>query len=141
MLAAALLQLACESGDPPRRFAEVERQVGRNGGRLYVLRFRPDGVQVLRRLELRRAPRPLRARPRGARAVAVVRDARGRELGRRFFRLPRRRHALFGNVDGPARAVDVALRAPVVHLRVVWPDGASVLELWEGSRRLGEVVE
>lgn len=138
---ASLFPMGCESGDPPRRVEEVDRLVRVDSGRLFVLQFGPSGVTVLRRTALRRAPRPLRARPRGFRGVAVVRDARGRELDRGFFRLPRRRHALFGDVSGPPGPADVVLKSPVVHLRVAWPQGASHLELWEGTRRLGEVRE
>lgn len=114
--------------------------MARTSGRLLVLRL-GDGVRVLRQRALDRAPRPSRGAFKHWKGRWEVRSADGRVLGSGRFRIPRRRHALFGDVGGPARAVDVALEHPVVWLRVpVSPEARSVV-LYDdhGRRRLGEV--
>ncbi len=70
-----------------------------------------------------------------------VRSAEGAVLSRGRFRLPRRLHALFARVGGPAEAVDVELLRPVLWLRVDVPPGARSLVLYDAGagRRLGEV--
>ncbi len=110
-------------------------------GRLLVLQL-GDGVRVLRQRVLDRAPRPPRVEFQGWKGRWEVRDAGGRVLGSGRFRIPRRLHALFGDVDGPARGVDVVLERPVVWLRVVVVPGARTLVLYDdhGRRRLGEVT-
>jgi hypothetical protein len=101
-----------------------------------------DGVEVLRQRDLERVPARRRGAFRRGSGRWEVRSADGRVLSRGRFRIPRRRHALFGDVGGPARAVDVALERPVVWLRVPLSTGARRLILYDdqGRRRLGEVA-
>ena len=135
------LSITCETGEPPPRVVGAARPARASaGGRLFVLRLEPAGVALLHRAALRRAPRPLRARPRSHRGGYVVRDGGGRALSRGFFYLPTRIHAVFDRSGSPD-VVDTPLRRPVIRLRVAWPVGARTLELWAGSRRLGEVTE
>ncbi len=113
----------------------------RSPGRLLVLRL-GDGVQVLKQRGLPHVGRVPRAAPRHWKGLWEVRSATGQLLHRGRFRIPRRRHALFGEVDGPARAVDVPLGRPVVWLRVPLGGQAGRLVLYDdhGRRRLGEVA-
>lgn len=148
IVAAALLALAvaCDGGggapdDRTRVVRAPASMADRAPGRLLVLRL-GDGVEVLRSRALDRAPRPSRGAFHHWKGRWEVRTARGRVLGTGRFRIPRRRHALFGDVGGPASAVDVALEHPVVWLRVPLAPGARSLVLYDdhGRRRLGEVT-
>jgi len=128
------------SDDQSRAVREKATAVEREPGRLLVLRL-GDSVRVLRQRALDHAPRPSRVGSPRWKGRWEVRTAQGRVLDAGRFRIPRRRHALFGDVGGPARAVDVALERPVVWLRVPVAPGARTLVLYDdhGRRRLGEV--
>jgi hypothetical protein len=144
----AALLFCAASCDEPRDVSEDRVGVGhapatveRADGRLLVLRL-GDGVEVLRNRPLRRAPRPPRGVSRHWKGRWEVRSGDGRVLSAGRFRIPRRRHALFGDVGGPARAVDVTLERPVVWLRIRVAPGARTVVLYDdhGRRRLGEVT-
>jgi len=142
--AVLVVAAACDGGTPDDRIRVVRAKastVDRTPGRLLVLRL-GDGVRVLRRGFLDRAPRPKRGAFHRWKGRWEVRTGDGRVVDTGRFRIPRRRHALFGDVGGPARAVDVPLDHPVVWLRVPVAPAARTLVLYDdhGRRRLGEVA-
>jgi hypothetical protein len=106
-----------------------------------VLRLGAQGVELVSQAPLARAPRPWRGRSRW-KGRFEIRDARGTVLATGPFRLPRTRHALFGDVDGPSEGVTVPVRAPVVMVKVPTPPGASTVTVYDerGRVRLGEVA-
>ncbi len=144
---AALLFCAASCGEPRDvsedrvGVAHAPATVERADGRLLVLRL-GDGVEVLRSRALRRVAPGVRRAVRHWKGRWEVRGADGGVLHRGRFRIPRRRHALLGDVGGPARAVDVALERPVVWLRIRVAPGARTVVLYDdhGRRRLGEVT-
>lgn len=71
-----------------------------------------------------------------------VLDRAGRRLASGSFRIPRRVHALFGEVDGHDGSGSAPLSRPVVLLRVEAPTGAARVTLRDGPRglSLGEVA-
>ncbi len=144
VLVAACTGCGDPSDDPIREVRARATAPEPVAGRLLVVRL-GDGVEVLLSRVLPRAPRAvreLRRAPRHWRGRWQVRSPDGRVLGEGRFRIPRRRHALFADVGGPARAVDVELERPVVWLRIAVAPGARTVVLYDdfGRRRLGEVT-
>ncbi|MDY0002351.1 MAG: hypothetical protein RBU30_13730 [Polyangia bacterium] len=111
--------------------------------RLLVLRLGHGQPEVLRSEvlgpEALGGPRP---GPAGRDGRYEVLDRTGRSLASGSFRIPRRVHALFDEVDGPAAPGSAPLGRPVVMLRFETPPGAERLRLWDRARRLeiGEVA-
>lgn len=139
-VALVLLLPACDRGeDRIETKSEAARQAA--PGRLLVLRFGGPRVEVIRSRSLSRAPRAPRVPLPGWKGRYEVQDRQGRVVARGRFRLERRRHALFGNVNGPAEAVEVPVRRPVTWLRVPTPAQATRVVLYDAARRrLGEVA-
>lgn len=111
--------------------------------RLLVLRLGGEHPEVIRSRALPpAAPRVARPGPQGRDGRYEVLDRAGRRLALGFFRIPRRVHALFGEVEGPAGPGSAPIARPLVMLRVETPAGAARVVLWDRARGrgLGEVI-
>lgn len=110
--------------------------------RLLVVRLGAGGPEVLRSVPLHPVSRSasLRRPPGWDGRYAVV-DQKGLPLAMGAFRIPRRVHALFDEVEGPAGPASAPLFEVVVWLRLDTPPGAARVELWDAGlgAKLGQV--
>jgi len=134
-----ILASACDrDSDAPVATSRAARQTA--PGRLLVVRFGAPRLEIIRNTPFRHVVRAPRGTLLGWKGRYEVQDRHGRVLATGRFRLDWRRHALFGNVNGPAEAVEVPVARPVTWLRVPTPPTAARVVLFDaGRQRLGEV--
>ncbi len=116
--------------------------------RLLVFRLARGGVELIKSTPIDPVLHRGRALHRAGRFPAgwdgryEVKDCSGRILSKGAFRIPRRVHALFDNVEGPAEPGTAPLPPgePVLWTRVETPHSSCLVDFWDRDTYLGQVV-